>query len=51
MSVPLAFLTELPEPQSGLSLGDQLAQDVTDSGRVSTLLDCLCTTDAPALWS
>ncbi|OSD06234.1 acetyl-CoA synthetase-like protein [Trametes coccinea BRFM310] len=51
MSVPLAFLTGLPDPLSGVSLGDQLAQVVTDSGRVSTLLDCLCTTDAPALWS
>ncbi|KAI8995280.1 acetyl-CoA synthetase-like protein [Trametes punicea] len=51
MSVPLAFLTELSDSVSGVSLGDQLAQIVTDSGRVSTLLDCLCTTDAPALWS
>ncbi|CDO73079.1 hypothetical protein BN946_scf185007.g133 [Trametes cinnabarina] len=51
MSVPLAFLTELSDPLPGVSLGDQLAQVVTDSGRVSTLLDCLCTTDAPALWS
>ncbi|KAI0737046.1 acetyl-CoA synthetase-like protein [Daedaleopsis nitida] len=28
-----------------------LAEVVTDSGRVSTLLDCLCSSDAPALWS
>ncbi|KAI0363536.1 acetyl-CoA synthetase-like protein [Pilatotrama ljubarskyi] len=51
MSIPLAFLTDLPNPTPGVSLGDQLAQVVTDSGHVSTLLDCLCTTDAPALWS
>lgn len=51
MSIPLAFLGDLSDPATGTSLGDQLARDVTDSGRVSTLLDCLCTTDAPALWS
>ncbi|KAI0334381.1 acetyl-CoA synthetase-like protein [Cubamyces sp. BRFM 1775] len=51
MSVPLAFLAGLPDPLPGVSLGDQLAQSVTDSGRVSTLLDCLCTSDTPALWS
>ncbi|KAI9070019.1 hypothetical protein FKP32DRAFT_1599542, partial [Trametes sanguinea] len=33
------------------SLGDQLAEVVTDNGRVSTLLDCLASTDAPALYS
>ncbi|KAH9846200.1 acetyl-CoA synthetase-like protein [Lenzites betulinus] len=49
MSVPLAFLADLPAPSA--SLGDQLADQVTDAGRVSTLLDCLPTTDAPALWS
>ncbi|KAI0639967.1 acetyl-CoA synthetase-like protein [Trametes polyzona] len=51
MSVPLAFLSDLSNPLPGVSLGDQLAEQVTDSGRVSTLLDCLCTTDSPALWS
>ena len=51
MSIPLAFLSDLPVCASGTSLGEQLAAAVTDSGRVSTLLDCLCTTDAPALWS
>lgn len=51
MSVPLAFLSDLADPTPGVSLGDQLAQAVTDSGRVSSLLDCLPTSDAPALWS
>ncbi|PIL31439.1 hypothetical protein GSI_06140 [Ganoderma sinense ZZ0214-1] len=51
MSIPLAFLGDLPDPSKGISLGDQLAAEVTDSGRVSSLLDCLCSTDAPALWS
>lgn len=51
MSVPLAFLSDLADPQPGVSLGDQLAQSVTDSGRVATLLDCIPTSDAPALWS
>ncbi len=51
MSIPLAFLGDLPDPVKGTSLGDQLATEVADSGRVSTLLDCLCSTDAPALWS
>ncbi|KAI9061574.1 acetyl-CoA synthetase-like protein [Trametes sanguinea] len=51
MSVPLAFLNDLPPPLSTQSLGDQLAEVVTDNGRVSTLLDCLASTDAPALYS
>ena len=51
MSVPLAFLGDLSDPAQGMSLGDQLAEVVTDSGRVSTLLDCLGSTDSPALWS
>ncbi|TBU54904.1 acetyl-CoA synthetase-like protein [Dichomitus squalens] len=51
MSVPLAFLGDLSDPAQGVSLGDQLAEVVTDSGRVSTLLDCLCSTEAPVLWS
>nr|VWO94038.1 CifA [Ganoderma boninense] len=51
MSIPLAFLGNLSDPAKGTSLGDHLATEVTDSGRVSTLLDCLCSTDAPALWS
>ncbi|OJT04465.1 hypothetical protein TRAPUB_4735 [Trametes pubescens] len=51
MSVPLAFLADLADPLPGVSLGDQLAQQVTDSGRVATLLDCIPTSDAPALWS
>ncbi|TBU54902.1 acetyl-CoA synthetase-like protein [Dichomitus squalens] len=51
MSVPLAFLGDLSDPAQDVSLGDQLAELVTDSGRVSTLLDCLASTEAPVLWS
>ncbi|OBZ79799.1 hypothetical protein A0H81_01490 [Grifola frondosa] len=51
MSAPLAFLSDLPDPLPSSSLGDQLAERVTDAGRVATLVDCLCATDHPALWS
>ena len=51
MSIPLAFLHGLPTSAPELSLGEHLAAAVTDSGRISTLLDCLPSTDAPALWS
>jgi acyl-coenzyme A synthetase/AMP-(fatty) acid ligase len=51
MSIPLAFIHSLPAPRSGVSLGDQLAQVVTDSGRVNTFLDCLSSTSTAALWS
>ncbi|KAI0674678.1 acetyl-CoA synthetase-like protein [Trametes maxima] len=51
MSVPLEFLNDLPAPPPEKSLGDQIAEVVTDNGRVSTLLDCLATTDRPALFS
>ncbi|EIN09770.1 acetyl-CoA synthetase-like protein [Punctularia strigosozonata HHB-11173 SS5] len=50
MSVPLAFIHSLPAPPSGISLGDQLAELVTDAGRVETFLDCLPSTSQPALW-
>ncbi|KAI0673689.1 acetyl-CoA synthetase-like protein [Trametes maxima] len=51
MSIPLAFLADLSAPRPGLSLGDHLAESVTDSGRVASLLDCIPHTDDPALWS
>ncbi|RPD65127.1 acetyl-CoA synthetase-like protein [Lentinus tigrinus ALCF2SS1-6] len=51
MSTPLAFLNDLADPLPDVSLGDHLATAVTDSGRVTTLLDCLPSTDAPAIWS
>lgn len=51
MSIPLAFLTDLADPLPDVSLGDHLATAVTDSGRVTTLLDCLPSTDAPAIRS
>ena len=51
MSIPLDFVQSLPEPQEGLSLGDHVAEFVTDCGRVTTFLDCMPTTTKPALYS
>ncbi|CAO1633923.1 unnamed protein product [Parajaminaea phylloscopi] len=48
---PLGFLYSLPAPPPTRSLGDHLAENITDNGRITTLLDCLCSTTAPALWS
>jgi acyl-coenzyme A synthetase/AMP-(fatty) acid ligase len=51
MSIPLSFIRALSSPQAGTSLGDYLAEHVTDSGKVNTLLDCLCSTSEPAIHS
>lgn len=51
MSIPLSFTRALPNPSAGSSLGDHLAEHVTDSGRINTLLDCLCSTAEPAVHS
>jgi acyl-coenzyme A synthetase/AMP-(fatty) acid ligase len=51
MSIPFTFLHDLPAPPADLSLGDFLAHNVTDNGRVRTLLDCLPSTDAPVVFS
>lgn len=51
MSIPLDWVISLPKPREGLSLGDSLAEQVTDSGRVTTFLDCMPTTTKPALYS
>jgi len=51
MSIPLSFLKGLPSPPPGTSLGDLLAELVTDSGKFNTLLDCLCSTTDAALYS
>lgn len=48
---PLALLASLPPRAPTTSLGDHLAAHVTDNGRITTLLDCLCTSPRPALWS
>ncbi|KAJ7272639.1 acetyl-CoA synthetase-like protein [Mycena haematopus] len=49
--VPLAFLRALHNPDPATySLGDTISQAVTQSS-VSSLLDCLPATDAPALFS
>ena len=51
MSIPLSFLKGLPSPPPGTSLGDLLAELVTDSGKFNTLLDCLCSTTEAAIHS
>lgn len=51
MDHPLAFIHELSPPTAGLSLGDSLAQHVTDNGRFHTLIDCLPSTNKRALIS
>ncbi|KAF7370972.1 Peroxisomal-coenzyme a synthetase [Mycena sanguinolenta] len=53
--VPLAFLRAVADDVSSsngdLSLGDVLERAVTSNGSIHTLLDCLPSTDAPALFS
>lgn len=51
MSVPLHFVRSLPEPPSDSSLGDLLADYVTDNGKVATFFDCFPSLDKPALYS
>lgn len=51
MSIPLSLLHRLPSPAAHSSLGDLIAQTVTDSVKVNSLLDCLCTTTEPAIHS
>lgn len=48
---PLGFLYSLPSRPKTRSLGDHLAEHITDSGRVTTLIDALCSTPNPAIWS
>jgi acyl-CoA synthetase (AMP-forming)/AMP-acid ligase II len=48
---PLGYIYSLPKPPRSTSLGDHLASHITDNGRAQTLLDVLCSTTNPALWS
>lgn len=48
---PLGYIYSLPEPPKTRSLGDHLAEHITDNGKATTLIDCLCSTTNPALWS
>ncbi len=50
MSIPLSFLSNIPQ-RAGASLGDLIAERVTQSRSVNTLLDCLCSTSAPSIHS
>ncbi|KAJ6485731.1 acetyl-CoA synthetase-like protein [Mycena sanguinolenta] len=50
--IPLAFLRDVHRDEdSDLSLGDVLQRAVTQNSSIRTLLDCLPSTDAPALFS
>ncbi|KAJ7230643.1 acetyl-CoA synthetase-like protein [Mycena pura] len=48
--VPLAFLRDVPPPLPPTSLGDRLADHVAGS-HIASLLDCLPSTAAPALYA
>ncbi|PWN46992.1 acetyl-CoA synthetase-like protein [Violaceomyces palustris] len=48
---PLGFLYSLPPRPKVKSLGDHIAEHVTDNGRITTLIDCLSSTSNPAIWS
>ncbi|KAF9026322.1 acetyl-CoA synthetase-like protein [Hymenopellis radicata] len=50
MSIPLSFLSNIPQ-RAGASLGDLIAERVTQSRSVNTLLDCLCSTSSPSIHS
>jgi acyl-coenzyme A synthetase/AMP-(fatty) acid ligase len=51
MTIPLSFLNNLSSPPVGTSLGDTLAERITNSGKVNSLLDCLCSTSNAAIHS
>ena len=51
MDTPFNFLTALPPPANGLSLGEQLAQAIAERPRVDSLLACLPSTTQPAIFS
>lgn len=48
---PLSYLLSVPQPASGVSLGDHLAAIITDSGRARTLIDLLPSTNDRAIIS
>ncbi|KAF8129664.1 acetyl-CoA synthetase-like protein [Mycena galopus ATCC 62051] len=50
-SIPLSFLRHIHSTNKDTSLGDALADAVTGSHNINTLLDCLPATSAPALYS
>ncbi|KAF8887354.1 acetyl-CoA synthetase-like protein [Infundibulicybe gibba] len=50
MSIPLSFLRKLAPP-TNVSLGDHLAGHIDSALSITSLLDCLCTTSEPALYS
>ncbi|KAJ7455806.1 acetyl-CoA synthetase-like protein [Mycena latifolia] len=50
MSIPLAFLRDVPRPPPSTSLGDSIALSISQS-RLTTLVDCLPSTSAPAIHS
>ncbi|KAF8921420.1 acetyl-CoA synthetase-like protein [Mucidula mucida] len=50
MSIPLAFLSNIVVHKDW-SLGDSLLEQLATSSAVETLLDCLCTTSSPVIYS
>ncbi|KAL1739860.1 hypothetical protein HDZ31DRAFT_77304, partial [Schizophyllum fasciatum] len=51
MAIPLSFLHQGVLPAPGQSLGDALADNIARAGNVNSLLDCLCQTHEPAIFS
>ncbi len=49
MTVPLGFISTLPDPAKDFSLGDHLDHHIT--GRISSFLDCLPSTPRQAIFS
>ena len=51
MDTPFNFLAALPTPAHGLSLGEQLAQTISQRPHLNSLLACLPFTAQPAIVS
>ncbi|KAF8998268.1 acetyl-CoA synthetase-like protein [Cyathus striatus] len=51
MVAPLEFLRDITSGPDNVSLGDVIAARITTHGHISTLLDCLCSTSRPAIYS
>ncbi|TRM58785.1 hypothetical protein BD626DRAFT_437806 [Schizophyllum amplum] len=51
MAIPLSFVHQGKQPAGAQSLGDALLESIQHAGSIHTLLDCLCSTHEPAIYS